>query len=65
MPIVDGRYEARISTTFATAEEGIKAVKEKLAAARKVRISTVPMCVLDELKPMLAGKDVMMVLPAG
>ena len=28
MPIVDGRYEAKISTTFAATEEGIEEIKK-------------------------------------
>ena len=27
MPIVDGKYEAKIGTTFATVEEGIEEMK--------------------------------------
>jgi hypothetical protein len=28
MPIVDGRYEAKLSTTFTTTEEGIDEIKK-------------------------------------
>lgn len=65
MPIVDGRYEARLSTTFATEQEGIKAIKEKVEASKKVRISNIPMSLLHELKPLLQGKDIMLILPLG
>lgn len=65
MPIVDGRYEARLSTTFATAKEGIDAIKKKLEGSKKVRISNIPMPLLQELKPLLHGKDVMLILPLG
>ncbi len=65
MPIVEGRYEARLSTTFGTTKEGIDAIKKKLKGAKKVRISNIPMPLLQDLKPLFQGKDVMMILPLG
>lgn len=65
MPIVDGKYEACISTYYATPGEGIADIKKKLLRSRRVRVSNIPMGLLDELKPMLADKDVKIVLPAG
>src|SRR3989337_3235501 len=63
MPIVDGRYEAKISTTFATVEEGIEEIKRMIQKARRIRISNIPMTLLEELKPLLKDKDLMIILP--
>ena len=63
MPIVDGRYEAKIGTTFATVEEGITEIKHMVQKSRKIRISNIPMSLLEELKPMLNDKDLMIILP--
>ena len=65
MPIVDGKYEAKISTTYATAEEGIAEVKRMLQKSRRVRISNIPMCLLEELKPLLKDKDLVIILSMG
>lgn len=65
MPIVDGRYEAKISTTYATVEEGLREMKKKIAKSRKLRISALPMKLLDELKPQLKDKDLKIILPLG
>ena len=63
MPIVDGKYEAKIGTTFATVEEGIEELKRMIQKSRKIRISNIPMSLLEELKPMLNDKDLMIILP--
>ncbi len=65
MPIVDGKYEACISTFYATAADGIEDIKKKLRRSRRVRISNIPPKLLEELKPLLADKDVRIVLPEG
>ena len=65
MPIVDGRYEAKISTTFRTLEEGLAKIEEKLKTARTVQISNVPMNVLQPLLPLLKGREVKIILPEG
>ena len=65
MPIVNGRYEEKISTTFATVKQGKDEIRKKLEKARKVRISTLPPGLLKELMPALAGKDVKFILPEG
>ena len=65
MPIVDGKYEVRMSTTFSTVKEGKEHIKKKLAKTRKLRISNIPMSLLNELKPFLEKKDVKIVLPKG
>lgn len=65
MPIVDGRYEAKLSTTFATTEEGIDDIKKKLWKSRRIGISNIPMKLLEELKPLLQEKDLKIVLPIG
>ena len=63
MPIVDGKYEAKIGTTFATVEEGIEEMKRMVQKSRKIRISNIPMSLLEELKPLLSDKDLMIILP--
>jgi hypothetical protein len=65
MPIVDGKYEACISTYFATVDDGIAQIKSKLGRSRRVRISNIPPALLEELKPLLTGKDLKIVLPEG
>ncbi|MFQ6128157.1 MAG: hypothetical protein ACE5QW_04575 [Thermoplasmata archaeon] len=65
MPIVEGRYEAKLSTTYRTVEEGIEAIKKKVQRSRKIRISGVPRELLNELKPLLDRKDLKIVLPLG
>jgi hypothetical protein len=65
MPIVDGKYEAKIGTTFATAEEGIAEIKRMIQKSRRIRVSNIPMSLLDELKPLLKEKDLMIILPIG
>ncbi|HLB99835.1 MAG TPA: hypothetical protein VJL33_00750 [Candidatus Bathyarchaeia archaeon] len=63
MPIVDGKYEAKIGTTFATPEEGIAEIKRTIQKSRRIRISNIPMNLLEELKPLLKDKDLMIILP--
>ena len=63
MPIVDGKYEAKIGTTFATVEEGIAEMKRMIQKSRRIRISNIPMSLLEELKPLLNDKDLMIILP--
>ena len=63
MPIVDGKYEMKIGTTFATVEEGVAEIKRMIQKSRKIRISNIPMSLLEELKPLLKDKDLMIILP--
>jgi hypothetical protein len=65
MPIVDGRYEAKLSTTFENVHDAISEVKKKIQKSRKIRISNIPMSLLEELKPHLREKDLKLVLPTG
>jgi hypothetical protein len=65
MPIVDGRYEAKLSTTFDTVEEGIAEIEKKLQKSRRVRISNIPMSLLNKLLPLLEDKDLKIILPMG
>ncbi|MBS7633058.1 hypothetical protein KEJ15_05495 [Candidatus Bathyarchaeota archaeon] len=65
MPIIDGRYEAKLSTTYTTVEEGVEAIKRKLQKSRRVRISNVPMELLGQLMPLLKEKDLKVILPLG
>ena len=57
------QYEAKIGTTFATVEEGIEEIKRLIQKSRKIRISNIPMRLLEELKPLLKDKDLMIILP--
>jgi hypothetical protein len=63
MPIVDGKYEMKIGTTFATVEEGTAELKCMIQKSRRIRISNIPISLLDELKPLLKDKDLMIILP--
>ena len=65
MPIVEGRYESKIATTFSTVNEGIEEIKRKIQKSRRIRISNIPMRLLDELKPLLRDKDLKIILPFG
>jgi len=65
MPIVGGRYEAKISTTFSTVNEGVEEIKRKIQKSRRMRINNVPMKLLDELKTLLRDKDLKIILPFG
>ena len=65
MPIVDGRYETKISTTFATVEQGLSELKKMIQKSRRIRISNIPMNLLWNLKPLLKDKDLMIILPLG
>jgi len=65
MPIVEGRYETKISTTFGTIEEGIDEIKRKIQKVRRIRINNIPMSLLEELKPLLEDKDLKIILPIG
>lgn len=62
MPIVDGRYEAKISTTYATAEEGVEEIKKKVQKSRRLRINSIPMALLKELMSYLKNKDLKIIL---
>lgn len=63
MPIVDGKYEAKISTTYASPIEGIDEIKHMIKKSRRIRISGIPMPLLEELRPFLKEKDLMIILP--
>lgn len=65
MPIVDGKYEQKISTVYATPQEGIEEIKQKLKHGRKIRINNIPMDLLTGLAPLLVDKDLKIVLPEG
>ena len=64
MPIVDGRYECKLSTTY-NVDEGINEIKNRIQKSRAIRVSSIPMKLLDELKPMLKNKDLKIILPLG
>jgi hypothetical protein len=63
VPIVDGKYEAKISTTYVTPQEAINEIKRMLQKSRRIRISNIPMLLLSEFLPLLKDKDLMIVLP--
>ncbi len=64
MPIVDGQYEAKISTTFSSTKDALKAITDKIERSRTLRINNIPMGMLAKLLPLLKGKDVKIILPA-
>ena len=63
MPIVDGKFEAKISTMYASPKEGIDEIKRMIQKSRRIRISSIPMPLLNEFLPLLKDKDLMIVLP--
>jgi hypothetical protein len=65
MPIVDGQYQAKISTVFAGVKQGIVELKKKIEKSRKIRVGNIPPSLLKELLPLLKGKDVKIILPEG
>jgi len=65
LPIVDGRYEAKLGTKFSKAEDGIEEIKRRIVRSRGIRINNISMDLLDELKPHLRGKDLKIILPLG
>jgi len=65
MPIVEGKYEAKLSTTFNTVQDGIDEIKRKVQKSRRIRISNIPKALLEELKPLLIDKDLKIILPIG
>jgi hypothetical protein len=50
-------YEAKLGTTFATVEEGIAEIKHQIRKSRRIRISNIPMPLLNHVKPLLKDKD--------
>ena len=64
MPVVNGKYEAKISTTFSSTKEALKAITDKAKKSKTVRINNIPMDMLVKLLPLLKGKDVQIILPA-
>ncbi|WP_455284007.1 hypothetical protein [[Eubacterium] cellulosolvens] len=65
MPIVDGRYEAKLGTKFKKVEDGIEEIKRRILRSRGIRIDNIPTTLLDELRPHLKGKDLKIILPLG
>jgi len=57
MPLAEGRFEARLSTTFALTEEGIKEIQEKISNSGGVRMNAVPPQLIMKLAPFLKGKE--------
>jgi len=43
MPIVEGIYEAKISTAFSAVDEGIEEIKRKIKKSRRIKINCIPM----------------------
>jgi len=64
MPVVDGRYEAKIGSTYKV-EKGVEELKKKVERSRVIRINNIPMNLLEELMPLLEGKDLKIILPLG
>jgi hypothetical protein len=64
MPIVDGVYETKISTTYRTVEEAVEEIKKRIEKSKRIRISNVPIVLLEKVLPLLEDKDVKIILPA-
>ena len=65
MPVSEGRFEVKVSTTFKSIEEGLMELKKKLDSSKKIRISNIPMAVLEHFLPDMEGKDVKIIIPHG
>ncbi len=66
MPVVKGRYEIKISETYSSPKEGLAEIRKRLEKARKVRINSIPMKMLYDLKPDLESvPDLKIILPRG
>lgn len=52
LPIVEGRYEAKISTKFKDVKDGIEEIKKGIKKSRKIRINGIPVNLLDKLRPL-------------
>ena len=65
MPIVDGQYQAKISTVYASINQGVEELKKKIEKSRKIRVGNIPPSLLKKLLPLLEGKDVKIILPEG
>ena len=65
MPIVEGRYEARLSTVFGSVDEGVEEIRKRVQKSRKIRINNITMKLLGELEPLLVNKDLKIILPRG
>jgi hypothetical protein len=65
VPIVDGKYEQKLSTVYSTPDEALEEVKRKMKRARKIRISNIPTTLLLDLAPLLQDKDLKIILPEG
>ncbi|MHA1713311.1 MAG: hypothetical protein ACTSW4_04650 [Candidatus Ranarchaeia archaeon] len=63
MPIVNGRYEVQLSTTFSSPEEGIEEIKRNIIKRRRIWVNSIPPKLLEEIKPLLHDKDVKIILP--
>ena len=55
MPAVEGIYEAKLSTTFASVEDAVKEMREKISKSKTVRINSVPVSLLSKIAPFLKG----------
>ncbi len=54
-----------ISTAFSTVDEGLDEIRNKIGKSRGIRINNIPLKLLQELKPLLVGKDLKIILPFG
>jgi hypothetical protein len=65
MTTEDGHKRLRVPSVFYSVDEGVKWLKDRINSARTVRISNIPMGLLEELLPALKGKDVKIILHYG
>lgn len=64
MPTVNGIHVNKITTVY-DMQKGIDAIKETVTKSKKLRITTIPPSLLKELMPLLADKDIkILVLPS-
>jgi len=63
--MIEGDHRAKISTVFAGVNEGVKRLKDRLGASRTVRISNIPVWLLNKLLPELKSKNVKIILHYG
>lgn len=61
MPTVNGLHVNKITTVYETSK-GIEAIKETIVKSKRLRITTIPPSLLKEIIPLLADKDIKILL---
>ena len=65
MPSLEGVYEIKMSTTFASIDEAIRELRDKISKSKTVWINSIPLSLLAKIAPFLKNKDVRIILPLG